>query len=77
MVVLVARGSQGLSDASGHSKVRGSGDGGDEKGGGVHETVSVAGALRRDEEENREDSHNDKHAPEVGVAILSGLNGVL
>lgn len=76
-MVALANSGQGLADAGSHSKVGESSDRGDEECGGVHETVSVRGALGRDEEEDGEASHDEEDDPEVGVTPLGGHNGVL
>ena len=73
----LTNGGEGLADAGGHSKVGEGGDGRDEERGSVHETVSVRGALGRDEEEDGEASHDEEDGPEVGVAPLGGDDGVL
>lgn len=76
-VVTLANSGVSLSDASSHGKVRERGNSSDEESSGVHKTVSVRGALGRDEEENGEASHDEEDGPEVSVTPLSGDDGVL
>ena len=65
-----------LANTGSHGKVGYGSDSGDEKGGGVHETVSVRSALGRDEEEDRKGGHDEEDDPEIGVSPLGGEDGV-
>lgn len=65
-----ANGAERLTDTGSHGKVGERSNGSDEERGGVHEAVTVRGALGRNEEEQREARHDEKDDPEVRVAPL-------